>query len=106
MKQCPTCSRTYDDEALQFCLEDGATLERLGKSDVSTWHMPAEQSAEPQATVPRRGGKIPVSKAPPATGFALTATTKALIAAGVAVAFAVGLIGWQIKAKKYEAVNF
>ncbi len=105
MKQCPTCNRTYSDEALRFCLDDGATLERLGSSDVPTLTMPAEQSAKLRATGPRRGGKIPASKATPSTGFALTSTTKALIAAGVAVAFAVGLIGWQIRAKKYEAVN-
>ena len=35
----------------------------------------------------------------------MTSTTKALIAAGVAIAFAAGLIGWQIKAKRYEAIN-
>jgi parvulin-like peptidyl-prolyl isomerase len=35
----------------------------------------------------------------------LNSTTKALIAAGVAVVFAAGLITWQIKAKRYEAVN-
>ena len=26
MKICPTCKKTYDDEGLNFCLEDGATL--------------------------------------------------------------------------------
>lgn len=26
MKKCPTCSRTYADETLSFCLEDGALL--------------------------------------------------------------------------------
>jgi peptidyl-prolyl cis-trans isomerase C len=35
----------------------------------------------------------------------LTSTTKALIAAAVAVAFAIGLIGWQIKSRRNEAVN-
>ena len=35
----------------------------------------------------------------------MNSTTKALIAAGVAIAFAAGLIGWQIKAKRYEAIN-
>jgi len=35
----------------------------------------------------------------------LTATTKALIAAAVAVVFAVALIAWQIKAKRGQAAN-
>ena len=28
MKHCPQCDRTYDDDSLRFCLEDGALLER------------------------------------------------------------------------------
>lgn len=28
MKRCPTCNRSYDDETLSFCLEDGAPLIR------------------------------------------------------------------------------
>jgi peptidyl-prolyl cis-trans isomerase C len=35
----------------------------------------------------------------------LSSTTKALIAAGIAVVFAIGLIGWQIKSRRAEAVN-
>lgn len=30
MKQCPTCNRTYTDDALSFCLEDGALLVTAG----------------------------------------------------------------------------
>ena len=26
MKKCPTCNRTYSDDTLSFCLEDGALL--------------------------------------------------------------------------------
>ncbi len=35
----------------------------------------------------------------------LTSTTKAWIAAAVAVVFSVGLIGWQVKARRSETVN-
>jgi len=35
----------------------------------------------------------------------LSSTTKALIAAGVAVVFAIGLIAWQVKSRRGEAVN-
>src|SRR6185503_16500198 len=30
MKQCPQCDRTYDDDTLRFCLEDGALLKVAG----------------------------------------------------------------------------
>ena len=30
MKQCPQCDRTYDDDTLRFCLEDGALLQVAG----------------------------------------------------------------------------
>jgi hypothetical protein len=42
MKKCPTCNRTYTDEALSFCLDDGAPL--LTTSD-------APASFDPSATM-------------------------------------------------------
>lgn len=35
MKRCPTCNRTFDDETLSFCLEDGTPLVRdsAGRAD-------------------------------------------------------------------------
>jgi hypothetical protein len=30
MKKCPSCSRTYEDDALSFCLEDGSPLLSVG----------------------------------------------------------------------------
>src|SRR2546429_1985154 len=41
MKRCPQCNRTYDDDALSFCLDDGSPL-------VSTT---APSSFDPSATV-------------------------------------------------------
>jgi hypothetical protein len=32
MKRCPSCQRTYTDDTLRFCLEDGATLLGVGSS--------------------------------------------------------------------------
>jgi len=29
MKKCPLCNRTYEDESLNFCLQDGAALESV-----------------------------------------------------------------------------
>ncbi len=54
MKRCPQCNRTYDDDALSFCLDDGSPL--LSTS--------APSSFDPSATV-----QYPQSRdtAPPAT---------------------------------------
>ena len=41
MKRCPQCNRTYDDDALSFCLDDGSPL-------VST---STPSSFDPSATV-------------------------------------------------------
>src|ERR1700674_726859 len=32
MKHCPKCNRTYRDDTLRFCLEDGAALATVGRS--------------------------------------------------------------------------
>jgi len=42
MKRCPTCQRTYTDDSLRFCLQDGTLL--LGASDASA-------SFDPSATL-------------------------------------------------------
>lgn len=44
MKKCPSCSRTYEDDALSFCLEDGSPLLSVGGSS-----QPA--SFDPNATL-------------------------------------------------------
>lgn len=36
MKRCPTCQTTYNDESLNFCLQDGATLVSAGESSSSS----------------------------------------------------------------------
>lgn len=33
MKICPRCQKTYSDESLNFCLDDGATLNQLNQSE-------------------------------------------------------------------------
>ncbi len=44
MKTCPACNRTYDDDSLVYCLDDGARLARgLGGSDPNaTWNLTTE----------------------------------------------------------------
>lgn len=43
MKRCPTCNRTYTDDALSFCLDDGAPLLSVGGD--------APQPFDPNATL-------------------------------------------------------
>lgn len=56
MKTCPSCRKTYEDESLVFCLDDGARLEREGPSIDSnaTWNLPppAPTVASPRPTPP------------------------------------------------------
>jgi ketosteroid isomerase-like protein len=49
MKRCPTCNRTYTDETLRFCLEDGAALVRDVEGFVP----------DPEATVVREASHGP-----------------------------------------------
>jgi len=58
MKSCPTCQRTYTDETLNFCLDDGAVLSASYDPN-QTLHMPeprntdssVTRSAPPQSTI-------------------------------------------------------
>jgi hypothetical protein len=49
MKTCPTCSRTYDDDTLSFCLDDGSPL-LSGPPDAQvTQRIPAASLTDPYA---------------------------------------------------------
>lgn len=52
MKRCPTCNRTFDEEWLAFCTEDGSTLLEISSKP---------SSPEPPATV-----RIPAAQTNPA----------------------------------------
>ena len=71
-----------------------------------------ETSAAPPATTPTtstttsKAATTPVRKSPKETARgAMSATTKGLIAAGVAIAIAAGLIVWQVKASRARNVK-
>jgi hypothetical protein len=60
MKRCPQCNRTYADESLKFCLDDGALLSRSGSSPSlpdpnATLPYPTERNTAPptEILVPR-----------------------------------------------------
>jgi len=56
MKTCPSCRKTYEDESLVFCLDDGARLEqeRGALDSNATWNLPtpAPTVASPRPTPP------------------------------------------------------
>lgn len=66
MKRCPNCNRTYTDEALNFCLEDGAPL--VGDAPASAeanqaMRYPAPRGSDPPA--PEMYQAPPPPQAPP-----------------------------------------
>ena len=54
MKTCPSCRRTYEDESLVFCLDDGARLVHEGPDPNATWNLPlpGPTVASPRSTSP------------------------------------------------------
>ena len=69
MKRCPTCHRTYTEEHLAFCLDDGTPLMRIesgGFDPMATAVMP-----EPRITDP---SPYPAYGQPPATAGAASGT--------------------------------
>ena len=54
MKSCPICNRTYTDETLRFCLEDGTPLVSQQQTTASTLVMPAQ----PPPTVAYDPGRV------------------------------------------------
>lgn len=68
MKRCPQCSRTYDDDALSFCLDDGSPL--LSTSAPSSFdpsatvQYPQSRDTSPPPTIAYPGAPPPVT--PPA----------------------------------------
>ncbi|HEX8144894.1 MAG TPA: hypothetical protein VF553_20160 [Pyrinomonadaceae bacterium] len=61
MKRCPTCNRTYTDDALSFCLDDGAPLLSTGGDAPSSFDpnatlaypTPRETTPTPPVSTPR-----------------------------------------------------
>lgn len=55
MKQCPKCKRNYNDETLNFCLDDGATLHTVYDSEATiTIPRPFPTSTPPTEILPNR----------------------------------------------------
>lgn len=99
MKRCPTCNKTFTDQNLSFCIEDGTPLvavtDGADETTVVSPHPPkADQSAETQAYVPRdwqRDYQPPGSLEPPGTKRRVWPWV-----VGIGGAFLLGIIGLGI----------
>lgn len=69
MKRCPQCNRTYTDDALSFCLDDGSPLVSASapsSADPSaTIQYPQSRDTTPQPTIAYGPGQMPPSSTPP-----------------------------------------
>ena len=54
MKQCPTCNRTYADESMRFCLDDGALLSAANDPEATLVMPTASTDHPPRETLPSR----------------------------------------------------
>lgn len=66
MKHCPTCNRTYEDEALSFCLTDGSSLIKDEAPAAGSFDPPPTILAPPPGSdwgVPSAGYSSPASPA-------------------------------------------
>ena len=66
MKRCPSCQRTYTDETLRFCLEDGTTL--LSDTAISSPSDPLAATlldSPPRNTSSDRAARTEVFQSPP-----------------------------------------
>ena len=68
MKRCPQCNRTYTDDALSFCLDDGSPLLATGGPSPSdpgaTIQYPQGRDTSPQATIAFNPGTPPPPSQP------------------------------------------
>jgi len=69
MKRCPQCNRTYTDDALSFCLDDGSPLVSASAPSSydpsATIQFPQARDTSPQPTIAYGPGQAPPSSTPP-----------------------------------------
>ncbi len=69
MKRCPQCNRTYTDDALSFCLDDGSPLISASGPPLSdpsaTVQYPQARDTSPQPTIAFTPGPAPPPPMPP-----------------------------------------
>ncbi|HEY0321583.1 MAG TPA: hypothetical protein VGC66_11540 [Pyrinomonadaceae bacterium] len=96
MKQCPRCNRTYTDDTLSYCLQDGAVLIR-GYDPEATQVNPLPPASEPPPTVayaappPTAPANIPPAPTPPAPTPSPRQKSRLAVGAMVLAALVIGL---------------
>ncbi|HEY3104937.1 MAG TPA: hypothetical protein VGJ69_15240 [Pyrinomonadaceae bacterium] len=69
MKRCPQCNRTYTDDALSFCLDDGSPLVSASAPSSfdpsATVQFPQSRETTPQPTIAYGPGQMPPPSTPP-----------------------------------------
>src|ERR1043165_7904554 len=69
MKRCPQCNRTYSDDALSFCLDDGSPLVSASAPSSfdpgATVQYPQGRDTAPQPTIAYGPGQTPPPSTPP-----------------------------------------
>jgi hypothetical protein len=66
MKICPRCQKTYADDNLNFCLEDGSVLSQAGPEALpQTMIMNEPRPTQPQQSMPSSPGSQPAWNVPP-----------------------------------------
>ena len=69
MKRCPQCNRTYTDDALSFCLDDGSPLVSSGAPSSfdpsATVQYPQPRETSPQPTIAFNPNQPPMPPTPP-----------------------------------------
>lgn len=109
MKTCPSCRRTYEDDSLVFCLDDGSRLAResAGYDANATWNLPppGPTVASPRPTSPTAQSTLtsrpePFRRVPPADsggrGDSRSSALPWIFAIVVVVAVAGVLAAWLI----------
>jgi peptidyl-prolyl cis-trans isomerase C len=102
---CPACGAEISDDSQT---EQAATPEAIKEAEASPTaseegeSLPQESPLEEEAFVPP---PPPAQASPASPKGGMTSTTKALIAAAVAVLFSAGLIVWQAQARRASAVH-
>src|SRR5436190_14673847 len=59
MKICPRCQRTYTDDNLNFCLDDGVVLQQTAAEPPATVFMNQPQPTDPRPVAPSQPGFQP-----------------------------------------------
>lgn len=69
MKRCPQCNRTYTDDALSFCLDDGSPLQTASAPPAydpsATVQYPPQRNTTPQPTIAYNPNQAPPAMPPP-----------------------------------------